>query len=60
MMLKMISPRRLPSRDADLPEILVPIRLEIDVDQHKFKETFLWNLNGEFIKNSGCLRVSKF
>jgi SWI/SNF-related matrix-associated actin-dependent regulator of chromatin subfamily B protein 1 len=39
-------PRKLNSKEADLPEILVPIRLEFDVDQHKFKETFLWNLNG--------------
>jgi SNF5 / SMARCB1 / INI1 len=43
-----ISPRRLLPKDADLPEILVPIRLEFDVDQHKFKEVFLWNLNGKF------------
>lgn len=41
-------PRRLRDGEADLLEILVPIRLEFDVDQHKFKETFVWNLNGEF------------
>jgi SWI/SNF-related matrix-associated actin-dependent regulator of chromatin subfamily B protein 1 len=40
-------PRKLKPSEADLPEILVPVRLEFDVDQHKFKETFMWNLNGQ-------------
>ncbi|KAF5337631.1 hypothetical protein D9757_014620 [Collybiopsis confluens] len=27
------------------PEQLVPIRLEFDVDHHKYRDTFVWNLN---------------
>ncbi len=30
-----------------MPEQLVPIRLEFDVDAHKMRDTFVWNLNGE-------------
>ncbi|KZT43362.1 SNF5-domain-containing protein [Sistotremastrum suecicum HHB10207 ss-3] len=37
--------RKLSEKDANVPEMLVPIRLEFDVDQHRFKETFVWNLN---------------
>lgn len=32
--------------DDALPEQLVPIRLEFDVEHHKMRETFVWNLNG--------------
>ena len=39
-------PRRLDPEDADRPEQLVPIRLEFDVDHHKMRDTFVWNLNG--------------
>lgn len=34
--------------DAEKPEQLVPIRLEFDVEHHKMRDTFIWNLNGEF------------
>lgn len=29
------------------PEVLVPIRLDIDIDGQKLRETFTWNKNGE-------------
>ena len=32
--------------DAEKGEVLVPIRLEFDVEHHKMKDTFVWNLNG--------------
>ena len=28
------------------PEVLVPIRLDIDIDGHKLRDTFVWNKNG--------------
>ncbi|KAI5994526.1 hypothetical protein EDD15DRAFT_2196117 [Pisolithus albus] len=34
-----------PPELADRPEQLVPIRLEFDVEHHKMRDTFLWNLN---------------
>jgi SWI/SNF-related matrix-associated actin-dependent regulator of chromatin subfamily B protein 1 len=40
------SPRKLPPQLANRPEQLVPIRLEFDVEHHKMRETFVWNLNG--------------
>ena len=42
-------PRKLPPELADRPEQLVPIRLEFDVEHHKMRETFVWNLNGPFL-----------
>ncbi|KAF5392743.1 hypothetical protein D9757_000812 [Collybiopsis confluens] len=38
-------PRRLNLEEANRPEQLVPIRLEFDVDHHKYRDTFVWNLN---------------
>ena len=29
------------------PEVLVPIRLDIDIDGQKLRDTFTWNKNGE-------------
>lgn len=40
------SPRRVPDEEANRPEQLVPIRLEFDVEHHKMRDTFVWNLNG--------------
>ena len=40
-------PRRIPDEDAQRPEQLVPIRLEFDVEHHKMRDTFVWNLNGK-------------
>lgn len=31
---------------AALPEVLVPIRLDIDMDGQKLRDTFTWNKNG--------------
>ncbi len=31
---------------ATAPEVLVPIRLDIDVDGQKLRDTFTWNKNG--------------
>lgn len=39
-------PRTLRYTDTDKPEQLVPIRLEFDVEHHKMRDTFVWNLNG--------------
>ncbi|KAF8178617.1 hypothetical protein K438DRAFT_1604964 [Mycena galopus ATCC 62051] len=38
-------PRKLDPEDANRPEELVPIRLEFDVDHHKVRDTFVWNMN---------------
>jgi SWI/SNF-related matrix-associated actin-dependent regulator of chromatin subfamily B protein 1 len=43
-------PGKLPPELADRPEQLVPIRLEFDVEHHKMRETFVWNLNGQFLR----------
>lgn len=43
-------PRKIDARYANLPEQLVPIRLEFDVEQHhKMRDTFVWNLNDPVI-----------
>jgi SWI/SNF-related matrix-associated actin-dependent regulator of chromatin subfamily B protein 1 len=39
-------PRKVNLADAERPEQLVPIPLEFDVDHHKMRDTFVWNLNG--------------
>jgi len=38
-------PRTLKPEDANRPEQLVPIRLEFDVEHHKMRDSFVWNLN---------------
>lgn len=42
---------------AMLPEVLVPIRLDIDMDGQKLRDTFTWNKNGMYvhIHDSGCV-----
>ncbi|CDO68596.1 hypothetical protein BN946_scf184996.g27 [Trametes cinnabarina] len=42
-------PRRIPDEDAKKPEQLVPIRLEFDVEHHKMRDTFVWNLSDPII-----------
>ncbi len=32
---------------AQIPEVLVPIRLDIDIEGQKLRDTFTWNKNGE-------------
>lgn len=39
-------PRKLGEEEADKPEVLVPIRLEFEVEHHKMRDSFIWNLNG--------------
>lgn len=39
-------PRKIPLEDANRPELLVPVRLELDIEHHKLRDTFVWNLNG--------------
>jgi len=41
-----VRPRKLDPEDVNRPEQLVPIRLEFDVEHHKMRDTFVWNLNG--------------
>ncbi|KAF8180083.1 hypothetical protein BJ912DRAFT_635214 [Pholiota molesta] len=38
-------PRKIAPEDANRPEALVPIRIEFDVEHHKMRDTFVWNLN---------------
>lgn len=55
--LSFIRPRKIDAWRADLPEQLVPIRLEFDVEQHhKMRDTFVWNLNGMIIRLHKRLR----
>lgn len=42
-------PRKIPLEDANRPELLVPIRLELDIEHHKLRDTFVWNLNDPVI-----------
>ncbi|KAH7928851.1 SNF5-domain-containing protein [Leucogyrophana mollusca] len=42
-------PRKIPPEQANRPEQLVPIRLEFDVEHHKMRDTFVWNLNDPVI-----------
>ncbi|KAJ6463898.1 hypothetical protein C8R45DRAFT_1024536 [Mycena sanguinolenta] len=42
-------PRKIDPEDANRPEQLVPIRLEFDVEHHKMRDTFVWNLNDPII-----------
>ena len=40
---------------AALPEDLVPIRLDIEIDGQKLRDSFTWNKNGKF----NCCYFSK-
>ncbi|KAJ3993385.1 hypothetical protein F5050DRAFT_723799 [Lentinula boryana] len=42
-------PRRLSIGETDRPEQLVLIRLEFDVDHHKYRDTFVWNLSDPIV-----------
>lgn len=37
---------------SEASEILVPVRLDIDMDEVKLRDVFLWNMNGNFIRES--------
>lgn len=34
--------------NANQPDVLVPIRLDMEVDGHKLRDTFTWNKNGSY------------
>lgn len=42
-------PKRLRPEEANRQEQLVPIRLEFDVEHHKMRDTFVWNLNDPIV-----------
>ncbi|KAI0701931.1 hypothetical protein BC835DRAFT_1501194 [Cytidiella melzeri] len=42
-------PRIVKAEEAERPEQLVPIRLELDIDHNKMRDTFVWNLNDPII-----------
>ncbi|EJD52064.1 SNF5-domain-containing protein, partial [Auricularia subglabra TFB-10046 SS5] len=42
-------PRTLAPADAKRQELLVPIRLEFDVESHRFRETFVWNMHDPIV-----------
>ncbi|KIM36135.1 hypothetical protein M413DRAFT_320258 [Hebeloma cylindrosporum] len=42
-------PRKISAEDANRPEQLVPIRIEFDVEHHKMRDTFVWNLNDPIV-----------
>ena len=37
---------------AAMPEVLVPIRLDIDIEGQKLRDTFTWNKNGRYCLSS--------
>ena len=48
-------PRVLDLEEVNRPEQLVPLRIEFDVEHHRMRDTFVWNLNGKvfyFFKGS--------
>ncbi|KAJ7647665.1 hypothetical protein FB45DRAFT_734019 [Roridomyces roridus] len=42
-------PRKLDPEDANRREELVPIRLEFDVEHHKIRDTFVWDMNAPVV-----------
>jgi len=41
-------PGKVDPEEAKREEVLVPIRLEFDVEHHRMREAFVWNLNGGY------------
>jgi hypothetical protein len=41
-------PGKVDPEEARREEVLVPIRLEFDVEHHRMREAFVWNLNGRY------------
>jgi len=39
-------PGKVDPEEAKREEVLVPIRLEFEVEHHRMREAFVWNLNG--------------
>ena len=44
-----LSPSEFKTDEIHAIEELVPIRLEVEYDHYRFRDTFVWNLNGENI-----------
>ena len=47
---------------AAMPEVLVPIRLDIDIEGQKLRDTFTWNKNGKHypFKRDSSLLLAKY
>jgi SNF5 / SMARCB1 / INI1 len=41
-------PGKVDPEEAKREEVLVPIRLEFEVEHHRMREAFVWNLNGRY------------
>jgi len=41
-------PGKVDPEEAKREELLVPIRLEFEVEHHRMREAFVWNLNGRY------------
>ncbi|KAI0037103.1 hypothetical protein K488DRAFT_37318, partial [Vararia minispora EC-137] len=41
--------KKVDGKELERQEVLVPVRLEFDVDHHKMRDTFVWNLNDPFV-----------
>jgi hypothetical protein len=39
-------PGKVDPEEAKREEVLVPIRLEFEIEHHRMREAFVWNLNG--------------
>lgn len=35
--------------NATQTEVLVPVRLDMEIEGHKLRDTFTWNKNGEYV-----------
>jgi hypothetical protein len=47
-------------RGSDVEEVLVPIRLDLDLDDIKLRDVFMWNMNGEvYSATKDCLFEAK-
>ena len=44
-----VRPGKVDPEEAKREEILVPIRLEFEVEHHRMREAFVWNLNGRYL-----------
>lgn len=44
--------------NSEQPEILVPIRLDMEIEGHKLRDTFTWNKNGKTYLQLSLFRVN--
>jgi hypothetical protein len=40
---------------ANVPELLVPIRVHLDIDNYKIREQFVWNVNDPVVTVRSCI-----